>query len=54
MICSTILCTEIANVIFFVATKDKFEDPYLPDLVNDVPVSLSVLLISSIGIKEIF
>ena len=37
------LCTEIANIyFFFVATKDKFEVPHLPDLINDVPVSFSV------------
>ena len=47
-------CTELANVISFVATKDKFETLHLPDLINDIPHLFTVLLISLITIKEIF
>ena len=45
---------ELAQHNSFVATKNKFEVLHLPNLINDVPVSLTVLHISSIGIKEIF
>ena len=45
-------CTVLANV--FVATKDKFETLHLPDLINDVPISFTVLLISLIRTKNIY
>ena len=38
-------CTELATVIFFVATKDKFEVLHLPDLISGVQfISLTALL----------
>ena len=37
-------CTELANVIFCIPSKDKFETLHLPDPINDIPISFTVCL----------